>query len=55
MPKIAYTYLLCQCPCDLCQRREQFDIESLKLQQGGGVKMPDLLSHTVTAGSFFCV
>jgi hypothetical protein len=41
--------------CDLCQRREQFDIESLKLQHGGGVKMPDLLSRTVTAGSFFCV
>jgi hypothetical protein len=33
--------------CDLCQRREQFDVESLKLQHGGDVKMPDLLALLV--------
>src|ERR1700722_19102462 len=26
--------------CDLCQRREQFDVEALKAQHGGDVKMP---------------
>jgi hypothetical protein len=31
--------------CDLCQRREQFDVEALKLQHGGGVKMPELLAR----------
>jgi hypothetical protein len=33
--------------CDLCQRREQFDVEALKAQHGGDVKMPDLLSRLV--------
>jgi hypothetical protein len=33
--------------CALCQRREQFDVERLKLQHGGDVKMPDLLSRLV--------
>jgi hypothetical protein len=31
--------------CDLCQRREQFDVEALKAQHGGDVKM---LSRLVT-------
>jgi hypothetical protein len=34
--------------CDLCQRREQFDVEALKAQHGGDVKMPELLSRLVT-------
>jgi hypothetical protein len=33
--------------CDLCQRREQFDVEVLKVQHGGDVKMPELLSRLV--------
>jgi hypothetical protein len=33
--------------CDLCERREQFDVESLKAQHGGDVKMPDLLALLV--------
>jgi hypothetical protein len=33
--------------CALCQRREMFDVESLKLQHGGDVKMPDLLALLV--------
>jgi hypothetical protein len=33
--------------CALCQRRETFDVESLKLQHGGDVKMPDLLAPLV--------
>jgi hypothetical protein len=33
--------------CDLCQRREQFDVEALKAQHGGDVKMPELLSRLV--------
>jgi hypothetical protein len=33
--------------CALCQRRETFDVESLKLQHGGDVKMPDLLALLV--------
>jgi hypothetical protein len=33
--------------CDLCQRREQFDVEALKAQRGGDVKMPELLSRLV--------
>jgi hypothetical protein len=33
--------------CALCQRREQFDVEALKAQHGGGVKMPELLSWLV--------
>jgi hypothetical protein len=32
---------------ELCQRRERFDIESLKRQHGGDVKMPELLSRLV--------
>jgi hypothetical protein len=27
--------------CALCQRREQFDVEALKAQHGGDVKMPE--------------
>jgi hypothetical protein len=30
---------------DLCQRRAQFDVEALKAQHGGDVKMPELLSQ----------
>jgi hypothetical protein len=33
--------------CDLCQRRQQFDVKALKAQYGGGVGMPDLLSRLV--------
>jgi hypothetical protein len=33
--------------CDLCDRREQFDVEALKRQHGGDVKMPELLSRLV--------
>jgi hypothetical protein len=33
--------------CALCQRRETFDVESLKLKHGGDVKMPDLLALLV--------
>jgi hypothetical protein len=33
--------------CDLCQRREQFDVEALIAQHGGGVEMPDLRSRLV--------
>jgi hypothetical protein len=33
--------------CGLCQRREQFDVEALKAQHGGDVKMPQLLSRLV--------
>jgi hypothetical protein len=33
--------------CDLCQRREQFDVEALKAQHGGDMKMPELLSRLV--------
>ena len=33
--------------CDLCQRREQLDVEALKAQHGGDVKMPELLSRLV--------
>jgi transposase-like protein len=33
--------------CDQCQRREQFDLEALKAQHGGDVKMPELLSRLV--------
>jgi hypothetical protein len=33
--------------CGLCQRREQFDVEALKAQHGGDVKMPELLSRLV--------
>jgi hypothetical protein len=33
--------------CDLCQRREQFDVKALKAQHGGDVKMPELLSRLV--------
>jgi hypothetical protein len=33
--------------CDLCQRREQFDVEALRRQHGGDVKMPELLSRLV--------
>jgi hypothetical protein len=33
--------------CALCQRRERFDVESLKLRHGGEVKMPDLLALLV--------
>ena len=33
--------------CALCQRREQFDVEALKVQHGGDVKMPELLSRLV--------
>jgi hypothetical protein len=33
--------------CDLCQRREQFEVEVLKAQHGGDVKMPELLSRLV--------
>jgi hypothetical protein len=33
--------------CGLCQRREQFDVEALKEQHGGDVKMPELLSRLV--------
>jgi hypothetical protein len=29
--------------CDLCQRRESFDVEALKALHGGDVKMPKLL------------
>jgi hypothetical protein len=32
---------------DPCQRREQFDVEALKAQNGGDVKMPELLSRLV--------
>ena len=31
--------------CDLCQRREQFDVEALKREHGGDVKMPELLGR----------
>jgi hypothetical protein len=30
-----------------CDRREQFDVEALKRQHGGEVKMPELLSRLV--------
>jgi hypothetical protein len=33
--------------CALCQRRAQFDVEDLKAQHGGDVKMPELLSRLV--------
>jgi hypothetical protein len=33
--------------CDLCERREQFDVGALKREHGGDVKMPDLLSRLV--------
>jgi hypothetical protein len=33
--------------CDLCQRREQFDLEALKREHGGDVKMPELLGRLV--------
>ena len=33
--------------CDLCQRREQFDVEALKREHGGDVKMPELLGRLV--------
>jgi hypothetical protein len=29
--------------CDLCQRREQFDVEALMREHGGDVKMPKWL------------
>jgi len=31
--------------CDLCQRREQFDVEALKREYSGDVKMPELLGR----------
>jgi hypothetical protein len=31
--------------CDLCDRRASFDVEALKRQYGGDVKMPELLSR----------
>jgi len=33
--------------CGLCHRREQFDVEALKAQHGGDVKMPELLARLV--------
>jgi hypothetical protein len=33
--------------CDLCQRRAQFDVEALKAQHAGDVKMPELLGRLV--------
>lgn len=33
--------------CALCQRRERFDVEALKRQHGGDVKMPELLGRLV--------
>jgi hypothetical protein len=33
--------------CAQCQRREQFDVEALKREHGGDVKMPELLSRLV--------
>jgi hypothetical protein len=33
--------------CEPCGRRERFDVESLKRQHGGDVKMPDLLAALV--------
>jgi hypothetical protein len=30
-----------------CQRRDQFDVEALKREHGGEVKMPELLSRLV--------
>jgi hypothetical protein len=33
--------------CALCQRRERLEVESLKLQHGGEVKVPDLLAALV--------
>jgi hypothetical protein len=33
--------------CDLCLRREQFDVEALRREHGGDVKMPELLSRLV--------
>jgi len=33
--------------CDLCQRREQFDVEALKAQHGADVGMPELRSRLV--------
>jgi hypothetical protein len=33
--------------CALCQRREQFNVEALKAQHGGDVKMPELLGRLV--------
>jgi hypothetical protein len=33
--------------CDLCPRREQFDVEALKREHGGDVKMPELLGRLV--------
>jgi hypothetical protein len=33
--------------CDLCQRREQFDVEALMREHSGEVKMPELLSRLV--------
>ena len=33
--------------CDLCQRHAQFDVEALKAQHGGDVKMPELLGRLV--------
>jgi hypothetical protein len=33
--------------CEPCGRRERYDVESLKRQHGGDVKMPDLLAALV--------
>jgi hypothetical protein len=33
--------------CDLCRRREQFEVEALTREHGGDVKMPELLSRLV--------
>jgi hypothetical protein len=33
--------------CDLCGRCERFDVETLKRQHGGDVKMPELLARLV--------
>jgi hypothetical protein len=33
--------------CEPCGRRERHDVESLKRQYDGGVKMPDLLAALV--------
>jgi hypothetical protein len=33
--------------CDLCQRREQFDVEALRREHGADGKMPELLSRLV--------
>ena len=33
--------------CDLCQRRQQFDVEAVKAHHGGDVGMPELRSRLV--------